>query len=303
MSTSATAGGAERRCNSCGAGVPFAPRALSARCPYCDSPNVDVEGARQSVDRVAPFRVERKVATRKLREWLSDRWFAPETLRKLSVEDRSLEGVFVPAWVVDGVSEIQWRANVGIVWYRTEHYTDSEGNRKTRTVREVEWFPASGGAVDQFEDHVSHAGGPISAANFRRLPPFDLGFARDFDARWVSGFVAFAPDQPGAIPRAQIVDERRAVARTRVESELLPGDTNRLSWIETQVHIEDAERVLLPLWRVRYTHEGKPVELWVHGQSGACVGNVPTSTRKVVGLVLAAIALIAAIWLLSGVLL
>ncbi len=302
MATPETQPTSTRPCESCGAAVGFAPRELSTRCPYCDSPLVDVARGRQSVDLVAPFRIERKVATTKLREWLSDRWFAPEALRKLDVKDRALEGLFVPAWAVDGIADCEWRAQVGIVWYRTEHYTDSEGKRRTRTVREVEWFPASGTAVDQFDDHVSHAGGPIAAGTFNRLPPFDIGFAQPFDERWLSGFSAFAPDRPGAVPIEQIAAERREWAQRRIQSELLPGDQNRLTWVSAKVSIEHADRVLLPLWRVRWEHEGKPVDLWVHGQSGQCLGNVPTSTRKVVaaialGITLIVIAVLLGRWL------
>ena len=301
MNQTAPATSASTPCSSCGAPVAFPPRVLSTRCGYCDTPAVDIAQGRASIDLVAPFRLERRAAVTRLRQWLGDRWMAPEALRKMRVDDRAMEGLMIPAWAVDGIAHCDWRASIGIVWYRTETYRDSDGKTKTRQVREVEWFQSFGTAVDQFDDHISHAGGPIEAKTLYAAGAFDLGFAQPFDERWLSGFVAYAPDDPHGVPAERIAAERRTLAERRIANELLPGDEHRALNVSAKVDMHQVDRALLPIWRLSTEFEGQPVTLWVHGQSGHCFGEVPTSKSKIAAIVVAVLVVILVGLALAGV--
>src|SRR5690606_6977984 len=113
-----------------------------------------------------------------------------------------------------------------------------------------------------------------------------------FDERWLSGFVAYAPDNPGGVPAERIAAERRTLAERRIATELLPGDEHRGLNVSAKVEMHQVDRALLPIWRLSTEFEGKPVTLWVHGQSGQCFGEVPTSKAKIAAIFVAVLLVI-----------
>lgn len=289
-----------RQCTQCGATIEMDVRALSAQCAYCDAPLVDEQRATTRLDAVAPFRVTREIAVAKLHEYLRARPWAPRAVKTLAIGGRSLRGVLVPHWVLDGVVRSSYDAAVGVHWHETESYRDSKGNRRTRLVRRTEWFQLAGTAARQVESHVVSASMGLPEAESNALEPFDLGWALPVDSRLLSGFEAELPSI--ARDRALITasEELRTTESRRIQDTLLPGDVNRVEHISSQVEIARCRAVLLPVWIATFTHRNVTRRLLVNGQTGRCAGDVPVSATKVtvaVVLGLLVLALIAlALW-------
>jgi hypothetical protein len=289
-----------RQCTQCGASVEMEARALSATCAYCDAPMVDEQQAAARLDAVAPFRVTRELAVSRLQEFLRGKLWAPGVVKRLALHGRELRGVFVPHWVLDGVVRSSYDARVGIHWHRTETYTDSKGNRRTRTRRETEWFPLSGTAARPVESHVVSASVGLAESESHALEPFDVGWAASIDSRLLSGFEAEVP----SIAREQgLVTAREKLRRLeaqRILATLLPGDENRVERIDSEVEIQRCRTVLLPVWIAAYSYQNATRRLLVNGQTGRCAGDVPISAAKVTTAVLfglLAIAMVAlALW-------
>jgi hypothetical protein len=282
-----------RQCTQCGATVEMEAQALSATCAYCDAPMVDEQQATARLDAVAPFRVTREIAVARLQELLRGKLWAPGAVKRLAVDGRALRGVLVPHWILDGVVRSAYDAHVGIHWYRTESYTDSKGNRRTRTVRETEWFPLSGTAGRQVEGHVVSASVGLAEAESNALEPFDVGWAAPIDGRLLAGFEAEVP----SIAREQALltanEELRRIEAQRIRATLLPGDENRVDRIHSEVEIQRCRAVLLPVWIATYTHRNVTRRLLVNGQTGRCAGDVPVSGAKVLVAVLLGLLVIA----------
>jgi hypothetical protein len=259
---------------------------------------VDDQQAAVKIDKVAPFRIEKSVAQAKLGEFLSGKIWAPSELRRLRVNPRGLRGVLVPFWVYAGVVRSEYDSRIGIYWYRTETYTDSEGKTRTRQVRETEWFSLSGSAARRVADHLVSASTGLSEPESNALEPFDLGWARVFDARLVSGWEAELPSVDRDRANQVAVQELRDSEAARIRSQFLPGDVKQVSSISSEVSVESCEIVLLPVWMSAYNHKGKAYRLLVNGQTGEVIGQVPKSVWKIVGVVLTVVALIATVYLL-----
>jgi hypothetical protein len=284
--------GPVRHCTGCGATVVFDGPALSIACSYCDSPMVDEGRASAAIDAVVPFQIPKRGAIERLRMYLEGRRFAPTELRRLRVHGRGLRGVLVPFWVYEGVVRSEYRAQIGVDWYRRETYEDRDGKTRTREVRETEWFPLSGTAARQIEDHVVSASVGLPAHEANPLEPFDLGRATRFDPRLLSGFEAeLASVASGDAERIAIAELRDAEG-ARIQRELLPGDRNRLDWIASEVEIRARKLVLLPVWIANYRHGDVVLRLLVNGQTGEVVGRVPVARRKVALVVALALAVL-----------
>lgn len=285
-------------CTGCGARVVFEGAALSGACSYCDSPMVDEERALPSFDAVAPFRVPQRGALERLRTYLDGRRLAPAALRSARLHTRGLRGVLVPFWVYEGVVRSEYRAKIGLHWYRTETYTDKQGNRQTREVRETEWFPLRGSAARQVEDHVVSASVGLPEHEAVALAPFDLGWSSPFDPRLLSGFEAELPTIAETEAQRTAIEELREAEAARILSELLPGDVNRVDAIDSRIEVASRRLVLLPVWVATHRQGDVVLRLLVNGQTGKVVGRVPVSKAKVAALVLASLLVVGLIALL-----
>jgi hypothetical protein len=281
-------------CTGCGATVAFAESALSTACSYCDSPMVDEDRATMSIDGVVPFRIPRRGAVELIRAHLDGRRWAPPSLRKLRVHGRGLRGVLVPFWVYEGVVRSEYRAKIGLHWYRSETYTDAEGKQQTRRVRETEWRRLRGTAARQIEDHVVSASLGLPEPEANALAPFDLGWVTSYDPRLLSGFEAELPTVAELDADQTALAELREAEAERIRLELLPGDVNRLDRISSEVELASRRLVLLPVWISVQRHGDAVLRLLVNGQTGRVIGRVPVSKAKIAALVLLVALVIAA---------
>ncbi len=278
-----------RECSSCGAVVEFPEGNVSISCSYCASPLVDSQRAQEEVSAVAPFRIQRSVAEQKLKEHLAGHFWAPNEVRRGVVRDHLLQGVLVPFWVFQGVARSQFTARVGIHWWRTETYVDEKGNVRTRQVLETEWFNHSGSAICALDGQLVSASTGLPEAESNALEPFDLGRAEPFDARLVSGWSAELPSIGREDADGTCAQEIRDAESSRIASRLIPGNQTVLKSIQTEVDIEEASLVLLPVWMASYRHGDSVYRQLVNGQTGRCVGEVPTSSLKVITAIVAGI--------------
>ncbi|RMG94249.1 MAG: hypothetical protein D6705_16690 [Deltaproteobacteria bacterium] len=286
------------QCTGCGAPIIVPADRLSAQCEHCDSPVVDEARGRALTDGVVPFQLPRRAAAEAIAAHLRSKWLAPRALARMRVLERHLEGHLVPLLAFDGAVTSKYAARIGINYTRTETYRGADGKPKTRTVIETEWFSLRGECGRNVEDHLVSAAPVLDEATSNDLEPFDLGWAQPFDARLVAGFSAHVPvAEPEAAARVA-VDEIVAQEQVRIEHAFLPGDHKDLERLDARFDVDAVRTVLLPVWIAQLTFAGKPLTLYVNGQTGKVVGKVPISPWKVTGLVVLAVALVAAVFLL-----
>ena len=282
------------QCSSCGAAVGLPASVRATTCSFCGSALVDAAAdASEPVDRIVPFRVTGDQASARLREFLSARWFAPESLRRNTRPDE-LRGVLVPFWVFDAVARTSFAASVGVHWWRTETYTvqvNGKTETRTRRVQETEWFPLEGSHLGQWFDQLVSASRGLSEAEANALEPFDLGEALAYSPPLVAGLTAERATLSLADAERTAATEIAALEERAVAAKHLPGDTHRGLQTSTESQLQPPDLVLLPVWIAVVKGPAGQLRLLVNGQSGEVVaGKIPTSWVKV-GLVITVILL------------
>jgi hypothetical protein len=270
-----------KRCSSCGAVAEFPEGGVSTLCGYCDSPLVDADVARASVDLVAPFRIEQSVAEQKLKEHLAGRFWAPDAVRKGIVRDHRLRGVLVPFWAYTGVARSEYTARVGIWWYEVKTYRGSDGKMRTKRVRRTDWHHLSGTSIRSLDSHLVSASVGLEEEESNRLEPFDCGRGKPFDSRLVAGFEAELASIGRSDADKTAHEEVRGLESARVRSRLLPGDEGSVTTMDIDIELDKVELVLLPVWIATWRFGDKVGRQLVNGQTGRVVGDVPNSTAKI----------------------
>jgi hypothetical protein len=219
---------------------------------------------------LVPFRIDRVMALRLLRDWARRRRFAPGSFRRID-ESTSFRGGFLPFWVWEARTRSRYRAARG------ERYW-SAGRR----VRRIRWVPAAG-AVDR------DFAGVAVAATVRLEGKALADLMRDWR---LGGAVPFRPEMLEGywVQRYDLEPEvGLALAKARmagvVEQEVrrcVGGDEQHVPSIETAYSDLSYRLVLLPVWLVSYPHRGRRRMVAVHGESGRVVGERPWSAAKLV---------------------
>lgn len=278
------------RCTDCNAAVGFDATVQAPRCAFCGA-RMTVE---QPVDPVeeatlrVPFRVDREAARTALQGWLGKRgWFAPRTLQDEAVLDE-LAPLCWAGWVVNARAQVAWTAD-----------SDAGSGRSA-------WAPHGGQTQIDFDDIVVTASRGLSDLECAMLVPYyDLSYAQAIGVPDdVSDDVVIETfDAQRSAARALITRAVEATAKTRVESHI-PGRRFRNIHVACLLQGHTTDRIALPAWVMAYRFRDRPYRAIVHGQRREIVlGDSPLDRRKVAGVVLGVVlllALIAAVILASG---
>lgn len=285
------------KCSACGSVTSFPADTVSFECPFCGSKNVDPAAHESRVIRPAaliPFKVNKKTAVEKFKDWIGSGWFHPNDLKKRASMDR-MHGVYLPYWTYDAMTYSHWTADAGYYYYTTETYTDSNGRTQTRQVRHVRWVPVSGYHEYFFDDVLVVASHGVQQRMAEKVMPFQLGELVNYDPQFMLGMEAEVYQKD--------VQQGFTVAEGIMASELerqivqqIPGDTHRFLNINTRKSNITFKHILLPSWISSYTYKNKVYQFLVNGQTGAIGGDKPLSFWKIFFTVLAVVAVGVLIW-------
>lgn len=289
-----TIGGREVQCQNCGARTVIDKQAT--RCPFCDNALV-VELTTSDVtiepQNVLPFVIDQNAASDHFRHWIGRRWFAPMGLAK-RVRHEGLDGVYLPYWSYDSVTDTRYHGQRGDHYYVTESYNDSQGKRQTRQVRKTRWRSASGAVQVRFDDILVCASKSLPSKLITALEPWDLGQLKPFDGKFLAGFVA---------ERYQLgLEDGFVVAETIMEPQIrsairrdIGGDEQRIHDMNVRHDDVTFKHLLLPLWVSSFRFHDRVYRVTVNARTGEVAGERPWSWVKITLFTLAIAAVIAVI--------
>lgn len=288
------------RCRSCQAVSVFDPGRVGQNCEFCGSPElVDYEEGQAPLrpQSLLPFKIDEAGIREALRRWLGSRWFAPGRLQKRALVDR-VHGVYLPYWTFDAQVRCPWTADSGTYYYTQESYRDSQGRRRTRTVRHVRWEPASGLVDHFFDDEAVPGTQGVDLALLRAVEPFPTTDLVPYDTAYLSGFVV-------EHYRVVLIDAARR-SREQMERRLrelcareIPGDTHRNLRIAPTYSSETFKHILVPVWLLTYDYHGRPYQIVANGYTGRIAGRYPKSGWKIFFLIATILLVIALLVALS----
>ncbi|WP_083958636.1 hypothetical protein [Herbidospora mongoliensis] len=265
------------------------PALLSSRCPACETPIVLELGGEVRPGALAPFTLDRELALNALDRWAGARWFAPESLARVS-DAASITATFVPVWVFDLETVTRYVGRRGDHYYQVETY-ESGGETRTRSVRRTRWRQARGKINRRFTDVVVPG---VKQHRPARLPATTV----PFQAEYLSGVATLRY----TVPPDQALNQAKTSVKSHIRTACLAdigGDERRLNSMVTTYPSMDGDLILLPYWTGDYSLGGKTWRFTVDGATGEVRGKRPYSATKLTAPLVALALLVVVLVLLS----
>jgi len=288
------------KCDNCGASSSLEPNVTSSNCPYCSTPLVIEQAHDESVIQpksLLPFKLDKQEAKGEFSKWVSKLWFAPNDLKKATLNFDHLKGVYIPYWTYDTDTYSNYVGQRGDYYYVTESYTTTENGKsvsKTRQVRKTRWSHSSGRVQKFFDDILTVATRSLPEKYIYKLEPWDLENIVPFDRSYLSGFIT----EKYQIDLAEGFDIAKGIADPQIRRLVrrdIGGDEQRIISLNTSYKDITFKHLLLPVFVCAYLFKGKLYQFLVNGRTGEVQGQRPYSWIKITLTVVAILAIIAAV--------
>ena len=288
------------KCHNCGASSSLEPHITSSSCPYCSTALVIEECKEESIIQpkaLLPFHLNKNEAKDRFKKWVKKLWFAPNDVKKASLNFNHFKGIYIPYWTYDSDTFTKYTGQRGEYYYVTESYTTTENGKtvtKTRQVRKTRWYPAYGDVSKFFDDVLVSATKSLPRNYIYKLAPWDLQNLVPFEKRYLSGFITekYQIDLEAGFDIAkELMDpEIRSLIRRDIG-----GDEQRIISMKTNYEDITFKHLLLPVYVSAYKYKDKLYQFLVNGRTGEVQGERPYSWIKITLAILLGLAVIAAI--------
>ncbi len=282
----------EVSCDACGAENQLEANLTSGDCAFCGTPFVQQPQAANIMrpQAVLPFAVTREEGRGHFREWINGLWFAPNKLKQFARDIEKLKGLYLPHWTYDSDTTTDYMGQRGI--HRTEYYTDSEGNRQSRTT--TDWYPAAGRVYLSHDDILVPASDTLPRKYVDELEPWDLPSLTPYEDAYLSGFQSesYTVDLRGGFNIAK--DKMQPDIDQKIRWDI-GGDDQRILSKTTYYSAITFKYILLPVWISAYRFKDKTYQFLINARTGEVQGEHPWSWIKITLAALAGIALIGTI--------
>ena len=282
-------------CPSCGAELLCEATTAATSCPYCGNPTV-VPGQFSGIlkpDYVLPFKLSKEDAIKALKKHYLKKPLLPSTFSKANHLEE-IKGVYVPFWMYDG------EASGSAQFHATQVHTYTSGDYE---ITETSHFDVRRAGSLGFEKIPVDASSKMPDDYMDSIEPYDYSDLKPFSTAYLPGFLADKYDVS--------VEDSRERADKRCVGSLSCALKGTVSGYTTcnetsrNIHLKRGKvhYALLPVWLLNTKWEGKDFLFAMNGQTGKLVGNLPVSTKRVIGLFAAIAALFIAIGVTALVLL
>ena len=288
------------QCKSCGANQHIEEHYKSLHCVYCASPLV-VEDAQKEEwilpGAVLPFQIDQKKAHLVFQKWVKKLWWAPNKLKKASLDPQNTKGLYLPYWTFDAQLYANYTGQRGDYYYVSVPYTTSVNGKsvtRMRQERRTRWTPASGSISGFIDDTLIKASKQKSGVIPKKVSRWDLKLLKPFDSSYLAGFVTEKYTIPLKDGHLDATKEAERIADRWARRDI-GGDTQRVHSLDMKLTDETFKHILLPVFISAYRYNGKRYNFFVNGQTGVLSGQRPYSFWKIFLFILMIIAIISII--------
>jgi ribosomal protein S27E len=279
-------------CQGCGSKLMIDETEVSVRCNFCGSEKVNEKAFDQNLIQpqgIIPFKIGKKEAVSKFKDWIKKGWFHPNKLKHLaSLGD--LHGIYVPFWTYDSQTYTEWSGEAGYHYYETQQVYEN-GKYVSKQVRRTRWEWRNGSFNEFFDDILIVASKGLPENIISNIYPYRLDELTNHNPELMVGWEAeiYSLEVKEGYNKAEDIMMDRLRARANRE---IGGDTQRNLTINADFYDQSFKHVILPVWLCTYQYNGKPYQFAVNGQTGKIKGQKPISAVKVALLVLIILAFI-----------
>ena len=289
-------------CKNCGANQHVEENYKSLHCVYCGTPLIREDAKTEQwilPGAVLPFQLTQQEAILRFKKWVKGLWWAPNDLKKATLDPQFTKGLYLPYWTFDAQLYGKYNGSRGDYYYVTETYKDGNGRKQTRQVRKTRWTPVSGtvqGFVDDTlinasKQHTAKVPRGVALWNLKKLQPFESGF--------LAGFVTEKYTIPLNDGHLESQEEMKGIAYTWARRDI-GGDEQQVSNLTMRLEDETFKHILLPLYISAYRYKNKDYSFFVNGENGSISGKRPYSFWKIFLTVLAVLLLFGLVYLVAG---
>ena len=263
-------------CSHCGAQVVTSDTESSTFCVYCGNPAIvfDRVSKEYRPDGLVPFQITKEQAIKYIRLRFLKNPIVPKEIKEKCVPE-NLRGIYIPYWIVNA------------------DYTEADyirGEVKRGKSKEIKYYSRAG--------NVKFKNIPIDGSNIlnddisRKLEPFYLEDAREFDEDYLNGFYSNTSDLDYFDLRASTAYRCHKLFEDEVVKSVKAQNVKVLDsvyWADIQ---DDPVYMMMPVWFFTFKFEGKPYTVLVNGQTGKVVGTMPWQKKKVYTIAISVFALV-----------
>lgn len=263
-------------CSHCGAQVVTSDTESSTFCVYCGNPAIvfDRVSKEYRPDGLVPFQITKEQAIKYIRLRFLKNPIVPKEIKEKCVPE-NLRGIYIPYWIVNA------------------DYTEADyirGEVKRGKSKEIKYYSRAG--------NVKFRNIPIDGSNIlnddisRKLEPFYLEDAREFDEDYLNGFYSNTSDLDYFDLRASTAYRCHKLFEDEVVKSVKAQNVKVLDsvyWADIQ---DDPVYMMMPVWFFTFKFEGKPYTVLVNGQTGKVVGTMPWQKKKVYTIAISVFALV-----------
>lgn len=285
------------QCKNCGATQHIEENYKSLHCVYCSMPLV-IEDQYQEEwilpGAVLPFQIDQKKSYQIFQSWVKRLWFAPNKLKKASLDPQFTKGLYLPYWTFDAQLRAQYSGQRGEYYYENKRVRNAQGKMVNQRVRKTRWYPASGEVSGFVDDTLVEASKQRKGRVPSKIARWNLKLLQPFNSSFLRGFVTEKYTIPLKQGHLAAKGEAEDIARRWCRQDI-GGDTQRISHMNMQLSEETFKHILLPVYISAYRYNGKEYNFFVNGENGQISGTRPYSFWKIFLTVLLGILIIATI--------
>ena len=259
-------------CPSCGAEIAGDNNLGATICPYCGNSTIvkrNFEGTLRP-DYIIPFRTDKEGAMRAFENACSNAPFLPNEFKdKREVE--KMTGVYVPYWMFD--CDCSASATYGAT--RVSAWSDSRFDYV-----KTDFYKLIRAGTMGFANIPVDASSKTDNRYMEGVEPFDYSAAVDFNAGYLSGYLADRYDVSAddSIDRAneRVKNTAQNVLRgTASGYATVTPESTRVSFSGGKIRYS-----LLPVWMLNIKYMDKMYKYVINGQTGKVSGEFPVSKGK-----------------------
>lgn len=286
----------EIKCHQCGAVTTLPENTSGAKCAFCGTPLILNEASVKRFwqpEYLLPFNVTKKTSNENFKKWLGKKWFLPSQLKKSGVSADSFKGVFLPFWTYDADTHTVYTGERGE--FRTEISQNSKGETIEQKV--TDWYKTMGFVDVSFDDIIVPASKTLPDSIMNSLTNWDMDNCVGYKKEFLAGFITeiYQRDFRESIKDAQ--EKMNAVIEDRIHTNI-GGDEQRILSKATDLSNVKFKLLLLPVWMSAFKFNNKVYQFVINGRTGQVIGQYPKDNMKIIMLVIAILAAIAALLIL-----
>lgn len=259
-------------CPSCGAEIATDTTTAATFCYYCHNPVVLSKrlGGEQMPSLIVPFQLSKEEAKERFLSWIGNKAYIPPAFYS-PAQIEKLSGIYFPYWTLDCTLQADMHA----------------------TARDIRIWRSCDTEYTETKTYAIHRLGDISLTELSRnalqksqskmlegILPFDLKKACPFHPGYLSGFWAEVKDIEKESLLPELQEEINHYAKSLISNTLSSHQNVTTDSFQTYNLQHTWKYLLLPVWILTYSHQGKTYYFAMNGQTGEICGRLPLHKRK-----------------------